>query len=238
MDTPTPASPSNVASDIPIVSIRDAATPRIALTNTKTRKVMCRGLTPKNKNIEANTLSVLIAMQARPPFVSVGRKAVAWDSVANLARRNPDLIHVTGALCEGRYKEVRKSYQASKAASRRASGVAENPPTEQDSILEELIALEDDFLKKQEQANQENAQATATREQSQAIALDIREAACERLDRADDPVDSTVASESAEPDVARRRRKRKNDVTTDVEETIIQTGALMQRALKKWLGEE
>ncbi|KAG0235872.1 hypothetical protein BGW42_004518 [Actinomortierella wolfii] len=187
MAAPSPS--STEAPGIPTIIIKDVAAPRIALSNTKTRKVMCRGLTPKHKNIKANTLSVLRAMQDKPPFVPFGRKATAWNAVADIARRNPDLLHVTGALCEARYKEVRKSYESAQAASRRATGIAENPATEEDTIIQELIALEDDFLRQQEQTAQEQALAAANRERSQAIVIDEREVACE--------VDQTNTSDSS-----------------------------------------
>ncbi|KAG0213773.1 hypothetical protein BGX31_001217 [Mortierella sp. GBA43] len=157
----------------PTIEVTDSATPRIALQNTRTRKVQCRGLTPKHKNVADNTLAVLRAMQAKPPFVPFGQKRVAWEAVANLIRTIPDLVHANGSLCETRYKQVRDEYVAAQAESRRATGIAEAPPTEQDQLLEDLIGLERDFDKKEQEEKQRQVDQAAQASQHQAHAEDL-----------------------------------------------------------------
>ena len=72
----------------------------------------------------------------------------------DLSRSNSDLLHVTGILCEGRYKQVCDEYKTAQAKARRATGVAEAAPSKQDKILEDLIKLESDAEKQEEEEKQ------------------------------------------------------------------------------------
>lgn len=221
----------------PTIEVTDSATPRIALQNTRTRKVQCRGLTPKHKNVADNTLAVLRAMQAKPPFVPFGQKRVAWEAVANLIRTIPDLVHANGSLCETRYKQVRDEYVAAQAESRRATGIAEAPPTEQDQLLEDLIGLERDFDKKEQEEKQRQVDQAAQASQHQAHAEDVREAALasfiqpqsrkqgeshERRDGIDTPDDNSQPAK-------RRRRNRDNKPELDA------LVPLLHQALERYL---
>ncbi|GJJ68192.1 hypothetical protein EMPS_00538 [Entomortierella parvispora] len=114
----------------PIISMTDSTTPLITVASSKApRKVQCRGLTSNNKNIMANTMTVLNAMIQIPPFVPYGRKRVAWEKVAQLCQaRNKELAAVTGALCEARYILVRDEYRLAQATAIRRTGGGRGTP--------------------------------------------------------------------------------------------------------------
>ncbi|KAF9433405.1 hypothetical protein BGZ76_009506, partial [Entomortierella beljakovae] len=226
---PTTVGPSTTSTSIPTITVTNTATPRMALSGTKTRKVMCRGFTPKHKNIEANTLTLLRAMQSRPPFVPFGRRRAAWEKVADLIRISPDLTHANGILCEGRYKQVRQEYQTAQAESRRATGIAEAPPTEHDYLVEALITLEADANRNEEEERERIARAAAEDNQMHAVALDIREQATVDLDRrSQGPIGQAPVTEELNDDnnniiqpLKRRRRRNDNgddDILQELEE--------------------
>ncbi|KAF9145767.1 hypothetical protein BG015_011790 [Linnemannia schmuckeri] len=183
----------------PVVTMTNDATPRLVLTNTQgPRKIQCRGLTAKHKNIHANTMTVLSAMIHSPPFVTTSRKRVAWESVAQLCQvRNADLCTVSGILCEKRYELVRDEYKRAQAAHRAASGQDEPPATEQDDVLEELISMEEAF-DAEEAASQERAiRLRAEENYFRALGEDKRNAACARALQArnNTPVANRATSE-------------------------------------------
>jgi hypothetical protein len=157
-------------------------TPRLVLTNTQApRKIQCRGLTAKHKNLYANTMTVLSAMIHSPPFVAAGRKRVAWEAVARLCQeRNPDLRTVTGVLCEKRYELVRDEYKRAQAAHQAASGQDEPPASEQDDALEELIGLEEAFNAEEAEFQERAIRLQAEEDLFYALGEDKRDAACAR----------------------------------------------------------
>ncbi|KAG0347776.1 hypothetical protein BGZ54_004802 [Gamsiella multidivaricata] len=172
-------------------------------------------------------------MQTNPPFFPYGQKRAAWEAVASLARSNPDLLHVNGTLCEGRYKQVRDEYKAAQAAARRATGTAEPAPSEQDMILENLIRLEEDVEKREEEEKQRQAAQTADENQLQATALDIRDAAVRFVAQDTDPATESVHTKNVIDELPTpKRRKRRFD--GDKAE-FDKTNQLLQQALLKYL---
>ncbi|KAF9428798.1 hypothetical protein BGZ94_001022 [Podila epigama] len=181
-DATPDAGPSGVtpaSTDDLVVTMTDTATPKIAQEKTVIRrKIQCRGLVPKSKNIEANTITVLESMQAYPPFVPHGFKLEAWEKVAELCRSVPDLVNVTGPLCEKRYKEVKAQYkEAMAASSSKETGVAEGPPTRVDCLVEGLIHLEELAEHDGASAREQQTRAFAETNRQTALAMAIREAA-------------------------------------------------------------
>ncbi|KAG0344914.1 mitogen-activated protein kinase binding protein 1 [Podila humilis] len=224
-----------------------AAVRRTGRRRPRGRKVQCRGLIPKNKNIDANTLTVLQAIQTRLPFVPFGQKGAAWNDVADLARANPDLEHVTGVLCESRYKVVRDEYKARRYAARRtATGAAEEPLSEADDILRDLIRLEDEAERRHRQAEraerrQQQADPAAVRNMQQAIALDIRDAALEQMEDMDEEPQSPNAAVSEDevdtPELTPPPKRRKRHADIDMH-NMKKTHRLIQRALDKYLNKQ
>src|SRR5690554_6020411 len=224
-------------------TITNTVTPRIALANTKPpRKVMCRGLTPKNKNIEANTHTLLTAMQRSPPFAPAGGKRRAWGKVADLCRSNPDLENVTGTLCENRYVMVRDQYRAAQAAAIKATGISENVPTEQDVIIEHLIAREDESMKMQEERKQAYSRLMMEQSREQAIVQDEREEIVYEISNTPSRASSSRNVHTPAGPVAQdpipARRKRRRDKFDRTEDTLDEISQLYKRVLKKMLGED
>ncbi|KAI1315341.1 hypothetical protein EDD11_000949 [Mortierella claussenii] len=240
MDLPTATTSTNT----PAVATRDTATPRPALQVTGSRKIQCRGLTAKNKNVVANTLSVLQAMRANPPFARSGKRRSGWEAVANLARSNPDLLHVTGALCQARYIQVRDEYKASQAEAARAASVSLPAPAQQKAILEELIRLEEGTEELEEEAEgregegrHQQAYSAVDQRQQQAEAEVERDVAA--FSMADSYRKTTLSTRSAsitntsstsKPATTRRKRKASDDLAK-----YDKLNDLLQLALEKYL---
>lgn len=234
--------PSGSSSSSPTVTTTNTVTPKMIITNPKVRKVQCRGLTSKNKNLTENTLVVLKAMQQKPPFVPHGQRRLAWEAVADIARSVPDLLHVNGALCEARYKQVRGEYLAAQASSRRATGISEAAPTEQDELVENLVTLERDALQREENEKQDAAAAAAEENRQQALAKDIRDMAAAQL-----PIPSQSTPSNAEEihdtgssggfQQKMKRRKRNAESVGASNEHFERVSKLLYRALEKYLDE-
>lgn len=207
---------------------------------------MCRGLTPKNKNIKANTLTVLKAMEVSVPFVPYGQKKTAWEAVADISRTNLDLRFVNGSLCETRYKQVRDEYKAAQAAARAATGIAEAPPTEQDQILENLIGRENAFLQKEEEEKARLAGMAAHENSRHAVALDVREAAVEAMpagprpnqpDQAEDPIEERAVPPEPANGITGKRRRRRQD-NGEVMEMFKRATSLLEQVATKYLSRQ
>ncbi|KAF9536201.1 hypothetical protein EC957_012150 [Mortierella hygrophila] len=224
-----------------IVTTTSDVTPRIHVSNTKApRKPQCRAFIPKNKNLKANTETLLQAMQRAPPFVRWGQKAAAWLAVANLCRAEPDLVHVTGALCETRYKEARKEYE-----DRQKKAVFESGSSnfDQDLLMEDIIAREDEFIIKDRERLESEANLAVEIDTFQAAGIDIRDQAAEENPHtarggrtmSEEPQDAIVLS-GAESDgtenvqVIRRRHRKRRKVhqQAEVSEALLEATKLFK----------
>ncbi|KAF9926154.1 hypothetical protein FBU30_004196 [Linnemannia zychae] len=197
-------------------------TTRIQVSNTRVpKKPQCRAIIPKIKNLKADTQALLQAMQRAPPFVRCGQKAAAWLKVANLCRFEPDLTHVTGALCEARYREARKEYEDLQKKALFESG---SSSFDQDLLVEDIIASEDEFNSMERERIESEANTVIAVDAFQSVGIDIRDQATEeyphrtmdsRRIRSEESQDPIVLS-GAEPNdnggvqiIQRRHRKRR-----------------------------
>ncbi|KAG0315828.1 hypothetical protein BGZ97_007766 [Linnemannia gamsii] len=218
LDVVTPPAPNRPPV---IVTTTNDLTPRIQVSNTKAaRKPQCRAFIPKNKNLKANTETLFQAMQRAPPFVRRGQKAAAWLAVANLCRAEPDLVHVTGALCEARYKEARKEYEDRQHKAIFESGSSN---IDQDLVMEDIIAREDEFLVKDRERQESEANLAVEIDAFQAAGIYIRDQATEENPHtargvraiSEEPQDPAALSDAESdstlniPVIQRRHRKRR-----------------------------
>lgn len=181
-------------------------------------------------------------MQRSPPFAPAGGKRRAWGKVADLCRSNPDLENVTGTLCENRYVMVRDQYRAAQAAAIKATGISENVPTEQDVIIEHLIAREDESMKMQEERKQAYSRLMMEQSREQAIVQDEREEIVYEISNTPSRASSSRNVHTPAGPVAQdpipARRKRRRDKFDRTEDTLDEISQLYKRVLKKMLGED
>lgn len=223
-----------------IINVTDDRTPRIQVSNTKAaRKPQCRAFIPKNKNLKTNTQTLLQAMQRAPPFVRRGQKASAWLAVANLCRAEPDLTHVTGALCETRYKEARKEYEDQQHKVIFASGSSD---FDQDLLMEDIIAREDAFTAKEKERQESEANLAVEIDAFQAAGIDTRDGATgENAGRrggrmiSEEPQDPIVLSDAESDDTANvqiikrhHRKRRKVHQQADVSDALLEASKLFK----------
>ncbi|KAG0282918.1 hypothetical protein BGZ96_012713 [Linnemannia gamsii] len=240
---PSPDVTTSPALNRPTVSVsttNDLA-PRIQVSNSKApRKRQCRAFISKNKNLKANTETLLQAMQRAPPFVQQGRRAAAWLAVANLCRAEPDLFHVTAALCETRYKEARKEYEDRQRKVFFESGSSN---FDQDLLMEDIIAREDEFNDKDKVCLESEASLVAEIDPFQAAGIDIRAQATEENPHVEKG-GRTMSEESQDPIVLsgaesdstdgiqviqrRHRKRRKFHQQTDVSEALLEAAKLFK----------
>ncbi|KAK3806577.1 MAG: hypothetical protein J3R72DRAFT_499595 [Linnemannia gamsii] len=165
-----------------IVTTINDVTPRIQVFNTKApRNPQCHAFIPKNKNLKSNTETLLQAMQRAAPFVRRGQKVAAWLVIANLCRDEPDLVHVTGALCETRYKEARKEYEDRQKKVIYKSGSSN---FDQDLLMEDITAREDEFIIKDRERLEAEANLAVEIGTFQAADIDIHDQATEEAPHA------------------------------------------------------
>lgn len=239
----------------PTATLTASITPMITTTTTKgSQKVQCRGLTSNNKNLKANTLTVLNAMIQNPPFVPFGQRRVAWENVAQLCRaRNNDLAHVTGILCEAKYVQVRDEYRAAQAAAIAATGTAEDAPAEQDDALENLIGMEETFEKEQREQRARVTELQAEESLFKAVADDKRDAAVARAlqgkvnsaEKSISPSESSipidleaghiVGDDGAGTGVTRQRRKRRGQEHEELLDIMRSSADIFKAVAQKYL---
>ncbi|KAF9927846.1 hypothetical protein FBU30_002809 [Linnemannia zychae] len=235
----TPPLPNRPAA---VVTTTNDTTPRIQVSNTRApRKPQCRAFIPKNKNLKANTQALLQAMQRAPPFVRRGQKAAAWLKVASLCRVEPDLTHVTGALCEARYREARKEYEDLQKKVLFESG---SSSFDQDLLMEDIIAREDEFNSMERERVESEANTAIAVDAFQAVGIDIRDQATEenphramdsRRIRSEESQDPTVLSGAESDDngcvqiIQRRHRKRRKiHQNTEATEALLEAAKLFK----------
>ncbi|KAK3809687.1 MAG: hypothetical protein J3R72DRAFT_428261 [Linnemannia gamsii] len=213
------------------------------------RKVQCWVLTSNNKNLKANTMTVLYAMIQSLLFVPFGQRRVVWESVVQLCReRNRDMDYVIGVLCESRYVLVWDKYQAAQAAAIATSGTAEDAPTEQDGALENLIGLEEAFDKEQSidlQAKNTLFKAIADDKRDAAVARVLTGNACESAETSTSSSESNipidleighiVGDDVASTGVVRQRRKRRGQEHKELLDIMRSSAEMFKSVPQKYL---